>query len=50
MPVSKTRKLLDLRKQEQKLMLKMAWATNNTQDDIQFALLSIREKIKALSD
>ncbi len=50
MPVSKSRKLADLRSQEQRLALKLALAKENEQDELKFTLGKIREKIISLSD
>ncbi len=49
MSVSKSRKLFELRKQEQKIQTKAAWASGQDKDNLLNSLYIIREKIKSLS-
>ena len=48
MPVSKTRKLEDLRRLEKKLQNKIAWSQSDTRV-MELQLRHLREKIKSLS-
>ena len=51
MPVSKSRKLHQLRLQDAKLQLKWAWAADdNEKDEITIARMKLQAKIKSLSD